>query len=140
MTSINIPAVATGAFLGLLAIIVLVSCVPPVTRFLGDLCCCPWRVPFTKKRRRNDDEEMDKDDLPYVVAGPQSPRAGTPLDSEGYQRMSAAYLSVSERDFLFKEKKKKKKKKRERERERYKPLHPRTIAYELTTCNRPLIS
>lgn len=94
MSSVNIPAVATGAFFGLLAIIVLISCVPPVTRFLGDLCCCPWHVPFTKKRRRNDDEEMDKDDLPYVI-GPPSPRKGTPADDEGYQRMSAAYMSVS---------------------------------------------
>lgn len=92
MGEINVPAIATGAFLGFLALVLLVSCVPPITRFLGDLFCCPWRIPFTKKRRRNDDEEMDKDDLPYVV---QTPRSGTPVDDRGYQRVSAAYMSVS---------------------------------------------
>lgn len=89
--SVNIPAIATGAFLGFLALVVLLTCVPALTRFLGDLCCCPWRIPFTKRRRRNDDEEMDKNDLPYVV---HSPRPGTPVDDRGYQRVSAAHMSV----------------------------------------------
>lgn len=95
MVDINIPAVATGAFFGLLGLIALIACVPPVTRFLGDLCCCPWHIPFTKRRRRNADEELDKDDLPYV-AGPPSPRAHSPVDDAGYHRVSAAYMSVSE--------------------------------------------
>lgn len=94
MSSINIPGVAAGAFFGLLALIATISCVPPITRFLGDLFCCPWRIPFTKRKRRNADEEMDKDDLPYV-AGSESPRVGTPVDNEGYHRMSSAYMSVS---------------------------------------------
>ncbi|KUI57335.1 hypothetical protein VP1G_04612 [Cytospora mali] len=89
MTNINIPAVASGAFLGLMALAALIWCFPPITRFLGDLCCCPWRIPFTRKKRENDDEEMDKDDLPYDTI---EPHAGTPVDSDGYHRMSAAYM------------------------------------------------
>lgn len=92
MSNINIPAVASGAFLGLMALAALIWCFPPIIRFLGDLCCCPWRIPFTRKKRQNDDEEMDKDDLPYVIG---EPRSGTPVDSAGYHRMSAAYMSVS---------------------------------------------
>lgn len=45
-----------------------------------------------RKKRRNADEEMDKDDLPYPTG---EPHAGTPVDIAGYQRMSAAYMSVS---------------------------------------------
>lgn len=90
MSNINIPAVATGAFLGLLALLAAVACVPPITRFLGDLCCCPWRLPFTKKKRRNADEELGKDELPYVV----EPRPDTAVDDEGYHNMSEAYMSV----------------------------------------------
>ena len=91
MTNINVAAVASGAFLGVMALAALIWCFPPITRFLGDLFCCPWRIPFTRKKRRNGDEEMDKDDLPYMIG---EPHAGTPVDTAGYQRMSAAYLSV----------------------------------------------
>lgn len=91
MSNINVPAVATGAFLGVLCLVAAVSCIPPITRFLGDLFCCPWRVPFTKKKRRNADEELGKDELPYVV----EPRPDTPVDDAGYQNMSEAYMSVS---------------------------------------------
>lgn len=92
MSNINIPAVASGAFLGFMALAALIWCFPPITRFLGDLCCCPWSIPFVRKRRRNGDEEMDKDDLLYVT---DEPHAGTPVDTAGYQRVSAAYISVS---------------------------------------------
>lgn len=91
MSNINVPAVATGAFLGFLALVAAVSCIPAITRFLGDLFCCPWRIPFTKKKRRNADEEVGKDELPYVV----EPRADTPVDDRGYHSMSEAYMSVS---------------------------------------------
>lgn len=91
MSNINVPAVATGAFLGVLCLVAAVSCIPPITRFLGDLFCCPWRVPFTKKKRRNADEEVGKDELPYVV----EPRPDTPVDDVGYHSMSDAYMSVS---------------------------------------------
>lgn len=90
MSNINVPAVATGAFLGVLALVAAISCVPPITRFLGDLFCCPWRIPFTKKKRRNADEEVGKDELPYVV----EPRPDTPVDDRGYQSMSEAYMSA----------------------------------------------
>ncbi|KAJ4421918.1 hypothetical protein N0V82_003415 [Gnomoniopsis sp. IMI 355080] len=88
--TINVPAVATGAFLGVLCLVAAISCVPPITRFLGDLFCCPWRVPFTKKKRRNADEEVGKDELPYVV----EPRPDTPVDDRGYHSMSEAYMSA----------------------------------------------
>lgn len=89
MTDLNVPAVASAAFLGFLALAALLFCVPPVTRFLGDLFCCPWRVPFTRKRRRNDDEEVDKEDLPYLA----EPRPSTP-DDTGYRSMPNDYMSV----------------------------------------------
>lgn len=84
MTDLNVPAVASAAFLGFLALAALLFCVPPVTRFLGDLFCCPWRVPFTRKRRRNDDEEVDKEDLPYLAES----RRSTPAADTGYQSMA----------------------------------------------------
>lgn len=90
MTNVNIPAIASAAFLGFLALAALLFCVPPVTRFLGDLLCCPWRIPFTRKRRRNDDEEVDKEDLPYLAER----RASTPADDAGYQSMPDTYMSV----------------------------------------------
>ncbi|KAF3763320.1 hypothetical protein M406DRAFT_352298 [Cryphonectria parasitica EP155] len=89
--TINIAAVTTGAFLGLLALVALVACVPPITRFLGDLFCCPWRIPFTKRKRLNDDEDVDKSDLPYSTG---EPRPGTPVDNAGYQRTSQAMMSA----------------------------------------------
>lgn len=91
MTNVNIPAVASGVFVGLMALAALIWCFPPITRFLGDLCCCPWRLPFTRKKQQADDEEMDKDDLPDMS---DEPLVGTPVDSIGYHRMSAAYMSV----------------------------------------------
>lgn len=91
MSNINIPAVASGAFLGFMALAALIWCFPPITRFLGDLCCCPWSIPFIRKKRRNGDEEMDKDDLLYVT---DEPHADTPVDTAGYQRVSAAYISA----------------------------------------------
>lgn len=93
MTGINVPAVATGVVLGFLAIIVLVSCVPPITRFLGDLFCCPWHIPFTKKRKRNADEDIDPEDLPYPYRS-DSPIENEPVDNDRYNRLSAAYMSV----------------------------------------------
>lgn len=90
MTNVNVAAIATGGFLGLLALVAFAACVPPITRFLGDLFCCPWRIPFTKKKSRHSDEEVGKDDLPYVV----EPRPGTAVDDVGYHRMSEAYMSV----------------------------------------------
>lgn len=84
MTDLNVPAVASAAFLGFLALAALLFCVPPVTRFLGDLFCCPWRVPFTRKRRRNDDEEVDKEDLPYLAESRRSTHAA----DTGYQSMA----------------------------------------------------
>lgn len=90
MSNINVPAVATGAFLGFLALVAVVSCIPPITRFIGDLLCCPWRIPFTKKKNRNADEEVGRDELPYVV----EPRSDTPVDDVGYHNMSEAYMSV----------------------------------------------
>lgn len=91
MTSVNIAAITTGTFFGLLALVALVGCVPPITRFVGDLCCCPWRIPFTKKKRLNEDEEVDKAELPYATG---EPRPGTPVDNAGYQRTSQAWMSV----------------------------------------------
>lgn len=90
MWAVNTAGIATGAFFGVLALIAAISCIPPITRFLGDLFCCPWRIPFTKKKRRNADEEVGSDELPYVV----EPRAGTPVDNVGYRNMSEAYMSV----------------------------------------------
>lgn len=90
MSTINTAAIATGAFLGVLALIAAISCIPPITRFLGDLFCCPWRLPFTKKKLRNADEEVGRDELPYVV----EPRPDTSVDDAGYQHMSEAYMSV----------------------------------------------
>lgn len=89
--TINIVAIATGAFMGLLGLVAIVACVPPITRFLGDLLCCPWRLPFTKKKRANEDEDVDSDQLPYTTG---EPRPGTPVDNDGYQRTSMAYMSV----------------------------------------------
>ncbi|CAN8105403.1 unnamed protein product [Discula destructiva] len=90
MSNVNVVAIATGAFLGLLALVAAVACVPPITRFLGDLFCCPWRIPFTKKKKRNADEEVGDDELPYVV----EPRADNPVDTAGYQHMSNAHMSA----------------------------------------------
>lgn len=90
MPALNIPAIASAAFLGLLALAALLFCVPPITRFLGDLLCCPWRVPFTRKRRRNDDEEVDKEDLPYLA----EPRSSSPASDTGYQSTPGSYMSV----------------------------------------------
>lgn len=92
MSDVNVAATATGAFLGLLALVAVAACFPPITRFLGDFFCCPWRIPFTKKKNRNADEELGKDELPYVV---EPPRPETCVDDVGYHRMSQAYMSVS---------------------------------------------
>lgn len=91
MSDLNIPAIASAAFLGFLALAALLFCVPPVTRFLGDLFCCPWRVPFTRKRRRNGDEEVDKEDFPYLAErGPSS------VDDIGYKSMPENYMVVGD--------------------------------------------
>lgn len=96
MPDVNIPAVASGAFLGFLALLGIVACVPPVTRFLGDLFCCPWRMPFTKKKRRNGDEEMEQTDFPYLSGKHGSEQHfDTPGHYRESNRMSAAYMSVS---------------------------------------------
>ena len=92
MTDLNISAIASAAFLGFLALAALLVCFPPVTRFLGDLFCCPWRVPFTRKRRRNGDEEVDKEDLPYFAER----RLSTPANESGYQSTPDAYMSVGD--------------------------------------------
>ncbi|ROV86991.1 hypothetical protein VSDG_10091 [Cytospora chrysosperma] len=92
MSNINIPAVASGAFLGFMALAALIWCFPPITRFLGDLCCCPWSIPFVRKRRRNGDEEMDKDDLLYVTDEPHAvPSIPRPL-----QRKLGGVPSITE--------------------------------------------
>lgn len=95
MSDINIPAVASGAFLGFLALLCIVACVPPVTRFLGDLFCCPWRIPFTKKKRRNGDEEVEQSDFPYLAGKNDSEHLDASGNHEESHRMSAAYMSVS---------------------------------------------
>ena len=91
MTDLSIPAIASAAFLGFLAIAALLFCVPPVSRFLGDLFCCPWRVPFTRKRRRNGDEEVDREDLPYYARRPSSPPHET-----GYESTPDNYMTVGD--------------------------------------------
>lgn len=91
MSDLNIPAIASAAFLGFLALAALLFCVPPVTRFLGDLFCCPWRVPFTRKRRRNGDEEVDKEDLPYLAE-----RRPNSVDDTGYKSMPENYMLVGD--------------------------------------------
>lgn len=95
MANVNIAAVASGAFMGFLALLCIVACVPPVTRFLGDLFCCPWRLPFTKKKRRNGDEEVEQGDFPYLVGKNDSDHLNAPGNRDESQRMSAAYMSVS---------------------------------------------
>ncbi|KAG8159450.1 hypothetical protein KVR01_011111 [Diaporthe batatas] len=89
MTDLNIPAIAGAAFFGFLALAALLFLFAPVTRFLGDLFCCPWRVPFTRKRRRNGDEEMDKEDLTYLSGR----RLESPIrDSTSNKSMPAGYV------------------------------------------------
>lgn len=90
MSDLNIPAIASAAFLGFLALAALLFCIPPVTRFLGDLFCCPWRIPFTRRKRRNDDEEVDRDDLPYLA----NRRSSTPVNDTGYQSMANSHMTV----------------------------------------------
>lgn len=92
MTNVNVPAIAGGVFVGFMALAALICCFPPITRFLGDVFCCPWKTPFTRKKQRNVDEEMDNDDLPYEIVEPLPDK---PVDLTGYHRMSAAYMSAS---------------------------------------------
>lgn len=93
MSTVNIAAITTGSFIGVLGLLAIVVCVGPLTRCVGDACCCPWRMPFTKrKQRRNADEEVGKDELPYVVA--PGPWPGLAVAGGGYRRMSPAYMSV----------------------------------------------
>lgn len=90
MTELNIPAIAGAAFLGFLALAALLFLFAPVTRFLGDLFCCPWRVPFTRKKRRNGDEEVDKEDLPYW----SERRLESPVNGTANKSISADYVMV----------------------------------------------
>lgn len=97
MTELNIPAIAGAAFLGFLALAALLFLFAPVTRFLGDLFCCPWRVPFTRKRRRNGDEEVDKEDLPYL----SERRLEPPVNGTANKSMPADYVMVGRQSFAI---------------------------------------